>query len=199
MQEKIKYFLSAKIIGRKIIFYRELESTQIELRKLAEEKIENGTIVITDAQTKGIGTHGRTWFSEKGKNITFSFVLYPKCKPNELDNITLEIAECIVDTINEISGYKLEIKKPNDIVFKGKKLGGILTQIVTSGDKIKYLLIGIGINVNETDFSEEIKDIATSLKKEFGIEFSREEIIAKFCNKFEKYCIDKKIIQPDFK
>ena len=69
-----------------------------------------------------------------------------------------------------------------------------MTQIVTTGEKIKYLLIGIGINVNQIEFPQEIGSIATSLKKEFGQDFTREEIIAKFCNKFEEYCFDSKIL-----
>lgn len=194
LQEKIKYFLNTKIIGNKIIFYSEIDSTQKEIRKLAEQKIENGTIVVTEYQTNGIGTHNRSWISEKGVNVTFSLVLYPTCKLNELDTITYDIAACIVETIKEISGHTLEIKIPNDIMCKGKKLGGILTQIVTAGEKIKYLLIGIGINVNEVEFPQAISNIATSLKKEFKEEFLIEEIIAKFCNKFEEYCFNSKIL-----
>lgn len=194
MQEKIKYFLSAKIIGNKIIYYKMIDSTQKEVRKLAEKKVENGTLVVTDYQTNGIGTHDRVWLSQKGVNATFSIVLYPKCKANELDAITYDIASCLVETIKEISGHTLEIKRPNDIMCNGKKLGGILTQIVTSGEKIKYLLIGIGINVNQVEFPSELTNIATSLKKEFRQDFSREEIIAKFCNRFEKYCLNSRIL-----
>ena len=194
MQEKIIYFLSANIIGKKIIFFEEIESTQKEIKRLAEERVENGTIVIADYQTNGIGTHDRKWYSEKGKNISFSLVIYPKCKVKELEELTLDIAKCIVDTIWEIYGYKLEIKKPNDIIYNEKKMGGILTQIVTSGESIKYLLIGIGINVNGVNFPLDLQEIATSLKLEFNREFSREKIISVFCTKFEKYCVNKNII-----
>ncbi len=194
MQEKLKYFLNTKILGSEIIYHNEIESTQKEIRKMAENNIKNGTIVIADYQTDGIGTNDRVWLSEKGENITFSFVIYPRCKVNELEEITIDIAKCMIEAIHEISGNRLEIKEPNDIVYNGKKMGGILTQIVTIGENIKYLLIGIGINVNQIDFPDELKNIATSLKKEFGKEFSREEIIAKFCNKFENYCIEKNII-----
>ncbi len=194
MQEKIKYFLSANIIGKKIIFFEEIESTQKEIKRLAEERVENGTIVIADYQTNGIGTHDRKWYSEKGKNISFSLVIYPKCKVKELEELTLDIAKCIVDTIWEIYGYKLEIKKPNDIIYNEKKMGGILTQIVTSGESIKYLLIGIGINVNGVNFPLDLQEIATSLKLEFNREFSREKIISVFCTKFEKNCVNKNII-----
>lgn len=194
MQEKIKYFLSAKVIGSKIIYYNELDSTQKEIRRLAEEKVENGTLVLANYQTNGVGTHDRFWISQKGMNATFSLLLYPKCRVNDLDMLTYDIANCIIETIKEISGYTLEIKRPNDIICNGKKMGGILTQIVTAGEKIKYLVIGVGINVNQVEFPRELADIATSLRKEFGQYFSREEIIAKFCDKFEEYCFNSKIL-----
>ena len=111
-----------------------------------------------------------------------------------MKNFTFDIANCIVESIYNISNEKLNIKIPNDIMINNKKVGGILTQVITEGEKIKYILIGIGINVNETDFSGEIKDIATSLKIEFKKDFQREEILAEICNLFEKYCIEKRII-----
>ena len=90
--------------------------------------------------------------------------------------------------------YNLEIKKPNDIVYNGKKMGGILTQITSSGNRIKYLLIGIGFNINQIEFNEELKYIATSMKKEFKKEFSREKILNEILYEFEKYALEKGII-----
>ena len=104
----------------------------------------------------------------------------------KLDNLTTEIAEKIKDVIYELYGYKLEIKKPNDLMFNGKKICGILTEVHTQGEKIKYLLISFGFNVNEDSFSDETKDIATSLKKETGKDFNREEIIIKIIEKLEE-------------
>lgn len=194
MEKIIRKNLKTKIIGKNIIFFKKIESTQIEAKKLAENGTENGSIVIADNQINGIGTHGKRWYSEEKNNISFTLILYPICDLKKLDNITIDIAKCMVDTIIEISGEKLDIKEPNDIMISGKKVGGILTQIKTYGKKIKYLLIGIGINVNSVKFPSNLRDIATSLKIEFKKEISREEIISKFCNRFEKYCIDKSII-----
>ncbi len=194
MKDKIKEKLIAKIIANEIYYFDEIDSTQKIAKEFAEKQVNNGTVILANNQIKGIGTHDRKWYSEKEKNISFTLIIYPKCEVNNLDTLTIDIAENIVKTIYELYGIKLEIKNPNDIVYNKKKLGGILTQITTIGKQIKYLLIGIGINVNSIQFQEEIKDIATSLKIEFNQEFSREEIIAGFCNNFEKYCIDKKII-----
>ena len=194
MENKIKNFLSTKFLAKDIKFFESLESTQLTAKKMAEERVENGTIVITDDQKKGIGTHDRKWYSEKGKNILFTLIIYPKCNLKELNTITVDIAKCLIYSIEKIYNIKLDIKSPNDIIYNKKKLGGILTQIVTSGEEIKYLLIGIGINVNQEEFPDEIKDIATSLKSEFGMDFSREKIISEFCNIFEEYCLNKNII-----
>lgn len=194
MQEKTKYFFTTKIIAKKVIYYDKIESTQKKARNLAEQNVENGTIVITDYQTKGIGTHERKWYSEKNKNLLFTVILYPKCELGELKNFTYGIARCMTETIKSLYGYKLDIKLPNDIMHNGKKIGGILTQTVTNSGKVKYLLIGIGFNVNGENFNEEIKNIATSLKKEFGKEFNKEKILCEFCNVFEVYCKNKNIV-----
>lgn len=194
MEKELEKILKTQIIAKEIFFFDRLESTQIKARELAEEKVANGSIVITDNQTNGIGTHDRKWYSMEGRNITFTLIIYPTCDIKDLDGITIDIAKCMTQAIYEECGHNMEIKYPNDIICNGKKLGGILTQIVTSGKKIRYLLIGIGINVNEKEFPSELRSIATSLAKEFGKEFSREEIVSNFCSKFENYCISKNII-----
>ena len=184
-----------KIIGKKRIYFEEMDSTQIKARELAEAKsVENGSIIITDNQTKGIGTHDRKWYTTKAKNLTFTMIIYPECSIQKLNTLTYDIAKIITNTIYTLYNYKLEIKKPNDIVYNGRKMGGILTQITTSGDKIKYLLIGIGFNVNQTEFNDELKDIATSMQIEFNKEFDIEEILTEFLYKFEQYILQKRII-----
>ena len=194
MENEVKKLLKTKIVGKNIIFFDEIDSTQIQAKNLAEKNIENGTMVLTNNQLNGLGTHGRKWYSEKSNNISFTLVLYPKCSIQKLNHLTKDIAKYVVEAIDKISKIKTDIKEPNDIMLNSKKIGGILTQIITNGENIKYLLIGIGINVNSEDFPEELEQIATSLKKETGMEFSRENIIAEFCNIFEKYCINENVI-----
>ena len=143
-------------------------------------------MLLAEVQTGGIGTKGRSWYTGYGKNIAMTIILHPKCKIDELDNLTVEIAEKIKEAIYELYGYKLEIKEPNDLMFNGKKICGILTELHSQGEKIKYLLISFGFNVNEDSFSEETKEIATSLKKETGKDFIREEIISKIIEKLEE-------------
>ncbi len=183
--EKIRN-AKTKIIGKKIEYFKEIESTHIYGRKIAEDKESDGKVLLAEVQTGGIGTKGRSWYTGYGKNIAMTIILHPKCKIDELDNLTVEIAEKIKEAIYELYVYKLEIKKPNDLIFNGKKICGILTELHSQGEKIKYLLISFGFNVNEDEFSEETKDVATSLKKETGKDFSREEIIVKIIENLEE-------------
>lgn len=163
IKEKIEENIKTKIIGRNIEYFETIGSTQVEAKKMAEHNVQNGTIVIAENQENGIGTHDRKWYSEAGKNIMFTLIIYPKCRVEKLSTITVDIAKKIVSVIDNLYSFKLEIKTPNDIISDGKKLGGILTQIVTSGDKIRHLLIGIGLNINQEEFKGEIKENATSL------------------------------------
>ena len=114
-----------------------------------------------------------------------TIILQPKCKITDLKNLTIEIANCMQKTIYDLFEIRLDIKEPNDLILNGKKISGILTEINTIGEKINYLLISIGFNVNEEFFLDDLKDIATSLKKEFDKDFSREEIIVSFIRNLE--------------
>lgn len=182
--EKIKES-KTKIIGKKIEYYKEIESTHLYAKTIAENEENNGKVLLAEVQTGGIGTKGRSWYTGEGKNLAVTIILHPKVKVGKLDNLTVEIAKKIREAIYELYGYELKIKKPNDLMFNNKKICGILTEIHTQGEKIKYLLISFGFNVNEDEFSEETKDIATSLKKETGKEFSREEILCRIIEKLE--------------
>jgi len=186
--------LKTNFLGRNIIYYETIDSTQLEILRQIEKKMPNGTIVISDIQTNGIGTHGRTWYTTEKNNIAFSFGIYANCKIGNLKGLTTEIAEIILETIKNLYNIELEIKFPNDIVYKNKKIGGILTQNKLSGENVKYMVAGIGINTTQTKFTREIENIATSIKKEFGINVDRIKIITEFCNSFEKKIIERRIL-----
>ena len=187
MEELILEKLKTKYIGRNIIYFDEIDSTQKEAkRRIKNQNIQNGSIFIAKMQTDGIGTHNRKWYTEKGANITFTLVLYPNCNINKLKNLTIIIAECIVKSINNLYNINLEIKYPNDVVYNGKKLAGILTESITQKEIVKELIIGIGINVNQNKFEEDVKDIAISLKNILKKDLKKEEIISEFLNIFEE-------------
>lgn len=168
-------------------FYRKIDSTQLEIwRRIEANKIDNKTVVIADIQTNGKGTHGRKWHTDEVNNIAFSFFRQINCEIDKLDGLTTEMAQIILDIFKEIYQIKLQIKLPNDIFYNGKKVGGILSETKVSGNIVKYIVVGIGINTCQTEFDTEIKNIATSIKNEFGIDVDRMKIIEEFCNRFEK-------------
>ena len=170
--------------GFKVIHYKTIDSTQKEIwRRVKNGTIENKTIVIADIQTSGIGTHGRTWHTDEENNIAFSVYFdLSKSKLNisSLDGLTIKIAENIVGIFYKLYGISLDIKFPNDIYCNGKKLGGILTETKVQDGMVKCLVIGIGINTNQTKFADEIKEIATSVRREFGIEVENRKVISEF-------------------
>ena len=176
---------NTKLLGKNIIYYDEIGSTQDEAKKLIKSGLENGTIFLANSQVKGRGTKERIWYSSKGNNITMTMVLFPKCNVNKIQNLTKIIAECMAEAISELYGYELKIKIPNDLLLNGKKICGILTESNTIGNKINYVIISIGFNVNEDKFPNELENIATSLYKETGKEFNKQKIIEDFIKTLE--------------
>ena len=170
---------------QKINYYKEIESTHLHAKEIQNK---GDAVLIAEVQTAGIGTKGRKWHTGENKNIAMTIIKHPKCKISELEGLTIKIAEDIKEVIKEMYGYELQIKIPNDLMLNNKKICGILTEVHTQGEKIEYLLISIGFNVNETEFGE-FNDIATSLKKEYQKEFNREKIIINIINKIAYYRI----------
>lgn len=182
--------LKTNFLGRNSIYYKEIDSTQNEIWRLIENNsVPNGTLIIADIQTHGRGTHGRIWHTEEKNNIAFSLFVQLNCNIKRLNGLTIKIAEIILDIFKTLYKIELTIKKPNDIMFKNKKIGGILTETKLVAENAKYLVVGIGINTSKENFSEDIREIATSIKKEFNIEVNVAEFIAEFCNRFEKEII----------
>ena len=183
--EKIKK-AKTKELGKTIFYHKEIDSTQDEAFRLIKQgNCKNGSLIIADRQTKGKGTKQNKWYTGAGKNIAMTMLLFPNCKVADLEGITLEIAKWIQETIQELYNYKLSIKPPNDLYLNGKKICGILTQTMSIGEKVEALIIGIGFNVNENNFNEETKDIATSLSREYKKEFEKEDVVIKFIEIFE--------------
>lgn len=183
----IKYI--EKNTDAKVEYYNEISSTNDCAKEIAEENVRANNdlkeiqVVLAENQTKGKGTNGRIWLSDYGENILMTMIFYPKNSIKELYGITYSIAEMIKYAIKDLYDVSLDIKLPNDLLLNGKKICGILTESSIQNDKINYLLIGIGFNVNQINFCDKISDIATSLKKENKEkEFSREEIIVKIIN-----------------
>ena len=179
--------LKTNFLGRDFYFYEEIDSTQNEIfRRIKKGQIINGSVIMADIQTAGKGTHGRIWHTDEKGNIAFSFYIQTDCEIERLDGLTIDIAKILVDVFKEKYKINIQIKEPNDLMINNKKIGGILTQGKINGKYIRYLVIGIGININKKYFTNDIKDIATSIKNEYEEDIDREEVITEFCNIFEK-------------
>ena len=166
--------LQTKLVGREIICYDAVDSTNIVLKELARQGAENGTVVVADTQGTGRGRMERAFFSPPGKGIWVSILLRPDFLPQEAPKCTLMAAVAVAQAMEKF-GLRAAIKWPNDILHDGRKLVGILTEMSAEMDRVNYIVIGIGINVNiaEEDFPEELRPIATSLMQMKGEPLSR--------------------------
>lgn len=162
--EKIKN-ANTSYLGKEIVYQKEMESTQELAKELVTKQIENGTIVITDNQTKGKGTRGRSWMTSKEKNITMTIIVTQNLEVQTLEGLTIRIAKAIKEAIGELYQCSLTIKEPNDLLLNGKKICGILTETSMIGNHINWLLIGIGFDVNEESFNEDLRKYCYFSKK----------------------------------
>jgi len=154
-----------KKIGKNIVYFQELESTQEYAKEIVENEKIDGIIVITDNQTKGKGTKGRSWIANANENITMTIILKLNWEVSKLEGLTLKIAEEIQKAIKELYGYNLIIKEPNDLLLNNKKICGILIQSSIISNKVNYILIGIGFNVNQVEYDEELRGNSHIIKE----------------------------------
>ncbi|MDN3450899.1 biotin--[acetyl-CoA-carboxylase] ligase [Planococcus sp. APC 3906] len=181
--------LKTRMIGRTMVYQQSCASTQIIAHQLAQEGTPAGTVALAEEQTAGRGRMARVWDSAYGKGIWMSIVLRPDVVPQKAPQFTLVAAVAMVRAIEEVTGVKPEIKWPNDILIRGKKCTGILTELQSDADGIQALIIGIGLNVNQelSDFDEQVQPIATSLKMESGKHVSRQEMVRSILFYLEQY------------
>lgn len=181
--EQINMNLNTKFIGQNIEYMQEVDSTN-NYAKNNSDDLKDGTVVISEFQSAGKGRLGKTWQSNIGEGIWMSLVLKPDIPVYKAPFLTLIAGAAIINAFMNLN-VKAEIKWPNDIVLNGKKICGILTEMVAEVEKVGCVVIGIGINVNTTNFLEELSKKATSLKLE-GIEIKRVDIIREILCEFEK-------------
>ncbi|MEK3886050.1 biotin--[acetyl-CoA-carboxylase] ligase [Bacillus sp. FSL K6-3431] len=188
-ENEILMGLETKVLGRNILHFDTIDSTQTKANEEARNGAPEGMIIIAEEQTNGRGRMARQWHSSKHKGIWMSLVLRPNLSPDKAPQFTLITAIAVARAIEEATGIEPEIKWPNDILFKGKKMTGILTELQAEADKINFIIIGIGLNVNQEtiDFPEDVRKIATSLAIENGGKVSRVVLLQYILKNFEKY------------
>ena len=227
--ENITRQLNTKWAARNLIYIEETGSTNDNAKELGEKGAPHGTLVVTDHQTTGRGSRGRTWETPKGTNIAMSLLVRPTAPPDKVSMLTLIMGMSIAEGIEaalviakdeELSRSTLvdiprqllaecknypQIKWPNDVVIAGKKICGILTELHMNPDNtINNVVIGVGINVNMTDFPDDIKDIAGSIYSTTGVKLDRSMVVAccmkRFEEKYEKYIetYDLRFLKDDY-
>jgi BirA family biotin operon repressor/biotin-[acetyl-CoA-carboxylase] ligase len=175
--------LNTKFIGKKISYFDTLISTMEIAERLGLDGSVEGTLILTESQSKGKGRLGRDWFSPKHKGIYASLILRPKILPNFTPILTLLTAVSICEAIKEAVGLDVQIKWPNDIIMHNKKLGGILTELNAEMDETRFVVIGFGLNVNNDKKS--LVSGATSLKELKREDISRISLLQEVLRKIE--------------
>jgi len=167
-----------RVIGRDIQVFQETNSTNDVVEKLARDGVAEGVVVFAESQSKGRGRLGRKWISPAGEGLWFSVLLRPQLPPASATQLTIAAATAVARAIRLETGLLPQIKWPNDILLEGRKVVGILTELSAELDRVRYVIIGIGVDVNIKEFPAELADSATSLAAAVGKNFIRAEIAA---------------------
>jgi BirA family biotin operon repressor/biotin-[acetyl-CoA-carboxylase] ligase len=166
---ELRPLLNTHDIGRTLVAHEELASTSDLAKALADEGADHGTVVVAETQTAGRGRRGRAWVSPPRKNVYFSVVLRPELPPPRATELTLVASLAICDALRQ-AGVDAGIKWPNDVLARGRKIAGILTELAAEPDRVHWVVLGVGVNVNASrdDFPPELRDEATSILLERG-------------------------------
>ena len=178
--------IHTKWAGKTVHFAREIDSTNLWIKRLAKEGAPEGTLALAEFQSAGRGRLGRSWEVPEGTSVMMSILLRPKFEPQYAPTLTLVMGMAVAKAVKSL-GFDVSIKWPNDVVVSHKKICGILTEMGVRDGKIDYAVIGVGINVNIREFPEEMADKATSLYLESGREFDRSQIPGLVMEAFEEY------------
>lgn len=186
---RLDQYLTTTSYGRHVVHHMECDSTQHIAHDLAQQGVVDGTVVITEKQLQGKGRLARPWASNNADGLWMSLIMRPDLAPQHAPQLTLVAAVSIVRAIEALTNVTPVIKWPNDILLNDLKLTGILTEMQADPDRVKSVILGIGMNINQAreDFPEELQTIATSLKIETKMPFDRAQIAATILNHLENY------------
>jgi BirA family transcriptional regulator, biotin operon repressor / biotin---[acetyl-CoA-carboxylase] ligase len=185
LPEEVLQGLKTRLFTGPVHYFETLDSTNDLAKALAAQGAPEGTVVVAEAQTGGRGRLGREWDSPPGVGLYVSLVLRPMLPPMELPQITLTTAVAVVRAVCRVAGLAPGIKWPNDLLLNGKKLGGILTEMETESDRIRHVVVGLGLNVNNPGFPFDLAATATSLALAAGRMFPRVHLLQAWLEEFE--------------
>lgn len=187
-EAEIKSLMHTDWVAKEVLYFDTIDSTNTKAQELAEKGYPSGTLVVADKQESGKGRRGRSWVSPSGTGIFMTLMIKPDINPNNASMLTLVAALAVAKAITSVTGEEALIKWPNDIVVNSKKVCGILTEMNAQFDYINHIVVGIGINVHNESFPDEISQMASSLMIEAGGKrFHRAQIIAETMSYFEQY------------
>ena len=187
-EAEIKSLMHTEWVAKEVLYFDTIDSTNTKAQELAEKGYPSGTLVVADKQESGKGRRDRSWVSPSGTGIFMTLMIKPDINPNNASMLTLVAALAVAKAITSVTGEEALIKWPNDIVVNSKKVCGILTEMNAQFDYINHIVVGIGINVHNESFPEEISQMASSLMIEAGGKrFHRAQIIAETMSYFEQY------------
>jgi len=182
LAQEVSWGIKTRYMGKKVFSYDVADSTNEIAYDLAKKGAPEGSVVVAEGQRRGKGRMGRSWISPKG-GIYLSAILRPNLFPNDIPKITLMCAISVCTAIRDCSGLDAKIRWPNDILVEGKKICGILTEMKAEQDRIDFIIVGIGINVNTP--ASALPKVGTSIKEEVGKKFSRIELTRKLLESLE--------------
>ncbi len=177
--------VNGKLFGKRFHHFFKTDSTNRVAMELAFAGEEEGAVILAEEQTDGRGRAGRKWHSEVGTGIYVTLLLRPRLSPVQAPLLTILAGISLHSAILAQTGLNAELKWPNDILVDGRKLGGILTEMHAEPTQVRFVIIGIGVNVNQEQFPEDLSSIATSLRRESGKLQSRLELLVRLLREFE--------------
>jgi BirA family biotin operon repressor/biotin-[acetyl-CoA-carboxylase] ligase len=174
-------------LGQPRFHFASIDTTMREAARRAAEGAPEGTLVSADEQTAGRGRFGRIWRSEPGVGLYFSLVLRPRVAPADSAALTLACGLGVARGVGDAAGVVCDIRWPNDVMLRDRKLAGILVEMNAEGDRLRYVIAGVGINVNQETVPEELAETATSLRIETGCEYLRDAVLDAVLRRMDDY------------
>src|SRR5438270_5997661 len=183
--DMLRQRLRGSLFGKRIHHFFKVDSTNRVALELGHAGEPEGAVVLAEEQTAGRGRAGRTWHSERAAGIYVTLLLRPKLAPVQAPLLTMMAGLSARSAVQALTGLDVDLKWPNDLLVRGRKLGGILTEMHAEPGQIRFVIVGIGLNVNQEKFPGELANLATSLRAETGKPQSRREVLVRLLREFE--------------
>jgi BirA family biotin operon repressor/biotin-[acetyl-CoA-carboxylase] ligase len=183
--DMLRQRLKGSLFGRRIHHFFKTDSTNRVGLELGHAGEPEGAVVIAEEQTAGRGRAGRTWHSERATGIYVTLLLRPRLAPVQAPLLTMMAGLSAHSAVQAVTGLAVDLKWPNDLLIRGKKAGGILTEMHAEPGQVRFVILGIGLNVNQEKFPAELSNLATSLRIEAGKPQPRMELLVRLLREFE--------------